>query len=178
MVDRKWMKELGIEVVKSIRAYETYEVPDTALLNLIRIVNRTFALGFTQEELENKGVNFSLFAEEIIPEIEKRLVLDAFNLWNNLLFKWEKPEGQPVRYFRIEEIRKELLYEPIKIKEIEEGFKEQLPQLTEFKNSRIIFQERWPWEIRQRFDEIDKYTLKARLAAQIIPKEAKLVMED
>lgn len=175
MVNRKWMKELGIVVTRSIQAYEKYEVPGTdlnAFTHLVRIVNRTFALGFTQEELVEKNVNFSVLAEKIIPEIEKRLVLGAFNFGDTReFFKWEKPEGQSLRYFRIEEIEEDLLDEPINIEKIKDRF-------DKLEDSKLIFQERWPWGLGQEFEASDMYKLRARLAAQIIPKEAKLVEED
>ena len=178
MVNRKWMKELGVEITRSNKAYEKYQTPDN-VLQFVRVVNRTFVLGFHREEWLDlhRDINIFLFAEKIIPEVEKRLVLDGFSFWNESknLFKWEKPEGQVMRYFTIEEVEQDLFSNPIKIEEIKGKF-DGIP--NGLKNSKMIFQERWPWELKQTFDCDDVYRLRARLAAQIIPKEAKLVEED
>lgn len=182
MVDRRWMKDLGIEITRSNKAYEKYEVPgddSNAFNHSIRLVNRTFAFGFYKEEWlkSYRDMNVFLFAEKIIPEVEKKLILDAFRYFDHKLFEWEKPEGQIIRYFTPKEAQELLLSAPVNIEEIETKFRE-LPGSEPFKEARIIFQERFPWELTQTFDMDDSYKLRARLAAQLVPKQAKLVEED
>ena len=173
----KRLRDLGIEIVRSVQMYERYQYAMKDSLPYTRqmvLANKTFNISFTREVIEDSDIEIHQFIKNLSIQMEYREILDKINDRYNsgTIFPWHKMEGALPKFFTIEEISELLLANPIK----EKVLKIRLKDINA--KEKMIFQIRFPWQLKQSLDFIvDGISLYGRMAAGILPVNAKLMEE-
>ena len=173
----KRLRDLGIEVVRSVCMYEQYQYAIKDSLPYTRqvyLVNKTFNISFTREVIEDSDIEIHQFIKNLSIQMEYREILDKINNQYNsgTVFPWHKMEGALPKFFTIEEISELLLANSIKEKVLKIRLKDIKAK------EKMIFQIRFPWQFKQSLDYIvDGISLYGRMVAGILPVNAKLMEE-
>lgn len=172
----KRLKELGVEIVRSIRMYEQYQYGEKDSSSYLRrrwFINKTFNINFAREVIEDSDIEIHQFIENLSIQMEYREIADTLdNLYpTDTVFPWHKMEGALPKFFTIEEATELLLGDSIRPKEFIQA---KIKKIN--KNEKMIFQIRLPWEFRQDID-YNSISLYGRMVAGILPVNAKLMEE-